>query len=697
MAEETSTPVEQVVTLLKEMKAEVEATGKEDDAAYEEYACWCKTNKEEHEAQVEQQKQEIADLNNAIESGVAKEAQLGAEIKTLKEDIAEDEQALEQATAIREKESAEYQAEAADMNETIMLLGQAIEVLSKVQLLQKTGHSLHSASVKPLVLALDQKLRGVDGKLNKFKHVMQKDLWDFLGSISDVTGSTAQLRSNAALAQQKQSPSGLTGQAAGASSYNAASSSIYGMLEQMKDDFEKDLTDATKAEEDAQARYDELKKAKTEEIAAATAQQNMKENELSVTVAAVAKAKEDLAATEEALSKDEKFLIDLEEACTKSETEYNERTATRGEELQALSEAIKILMEDDSRDLFAKTMSFLQTGERHAKGALSTDAQNKAINKAMRHVLHTARKHQNWALASLAVHLRLDSFTKVKEAMDKMLAELKVQQQDESDKRDMCNFEIDATEDMVTEKTHEKEDLEATKLGLENDIATLNKEIDTLEASVAAVKVSLKEGSEDRKKENQAYQESVSEQRATINILEKALERLKMFYIPNAKLMQIQAHTGKDDPPPVKTYSVEYKKSGGATPVIEMINKIITDASKMEKELTTSEQNSQDSYAMFVNDCMATITADNKAINEKNIFLQQATASASDTDKALLQNQEELDALGQLLTGMHADCDWLLKYYSVRQQARAEEMQAIVEAKAILSGADFGSEETDAA
>lgn len=37
-------------------------------------------------------------------------------------------------------------------------------------------------------------------------------------------------------------------------------------------------------------------------------------------------------------------------------------------------------------------------------------------------------------------------------------------------------------------------------------------------------------------------------------------------------------------------------------------------------------------------------------------------------------------------------CDFLLKYYDVRQKSRAEEMDAIGEAKAILSGSDFGQE-----
>ena len=34
----------------------------------------------------------------------------------------------------------------------------------------------------------------------------------------------------------------------------------------------------------------------------------------------------------------------------------------------------------------------------------------------------------------------------------------------------------------------------------------------------------------------------------------------------------------------------------------------------------------------------------------------------------------ELTKLGEFLTAVHGDCDFLLKYFDVRQKARAEEM-----------------------
>merc|ERR1719356_582364 len=99
-------------------------------------------------------------------------------------------------------------------------------------------------------------------------------------------------------------------------------------------------------------------------------------------------------------------------------------------------------------------------------------------------------------------------------------------------------MEIDETEDSVKVKSNEKEDLEGTKLRLENSIATLTADIETLNSEVADMKVSLKQAGEDRKQTNEAFKQSVSDQRATIEILNKALARLKKFYA--AEFVQVK-------------------------------------------------------------------------------------------------------------------------------------------------------------
>merc|ERR1719199_447572 len=121
----------------------------------------------------------------------------------------------------------------------------------------------------------------------------------------------------------------------------------------------------------------------------------------------------------------------------------------------------------------------------------------------MQRIVEVARRHKNWQLASLAVSVKLDAFTKVKAAMDKMLAELKVQQQAEYDKNEACKQELDATEDKITVAENTKADLDDTHKDLSNTLAKLADQIAKLKADVAENEVSLKQAGEQRKAENQ--------------------------------------------------------------------------------------------------------------------------------------------------------------------------------------------------
>merc|ERR1719498_1468856 len=64
------------------------------------------------------------------------------------------------------------------------------------------------------------------------------------------------------------------------------------------------------------------------------------------------------------------------------------------------------------------------------------------------------------ALSTLAVTIGLDSFTKIKEAMDQMVIDLKKEQEEEVKFKTYCQKEMDANEKETFEKTDKKADLE---------------------------------------------------------------------------------------------------------------------------------------------------------------------------------------------------------------------------------------------
>merc|ERR1719498_689465 len=173
--------------------------------------------------------------------------------------------------------------------------------------------------------------------------------------------------SHAALQALVQQPAG-AGQ-----SYAPQSGQIFGILKQMKEEFEANLADSQQSEETGAAEFAELKKAKTNEINAGTAQVKEKKQQLADTDDQLAQDKEDRELTREALASDTKFLSDLKLRCQQTDKDWELRTKTRNEEIAAISETIKILTEDDAHDTFGRTLGFLQTstGEKQVRSKAS--------------------------------------------------------------------------------------------------------------------------------------------------------------------------------------------------------------------------------------------------------------------------------------------------------------------------------------
>merc|ERR1719454_203268 len=99
------------------------------------------------------------------------------------------------------------------------------------------------------------------------------------------------------------------------------------------------------------------------------------------------------------------------------------------------------------------------------------------------------------------------------------------------------------------------------------------------------MEVSLKKAGEDRKAENQLFQASVSDQRATVAILKKAATRLQMFYNKRSLAQEAAEPGAPVAPPPPKPQ--EYRKAENAGGIMQLIAMIIEEAESEEVALVT--------------------------------------------------------------------------------------------------------------
>merc|ERR1719263_237837 len=202
--------------------------------------------------------------------------------------------------------------------------------------------------------------------------------------------------------------------------------------------------------------------------------------------------------------------------------------------------------------------------------------------------------------------MRLDAFTKVKEEIDEMVAALKQTQKDEVVKKDLCGKELHENEMQTTEKTNLKTDLETAIADLETSKTTLAEEIATLKEEIATAQTEMKKASEIRLAENKEFQMTIMDQKATQEILAKALNRLKDFY---AKKSLLQLKSARQP---------GYKKNAGSSSVMTMIEHIIEESKAEQEDTVSSENSAAAAYAEFVADNNQAVEAMQKsAINKQ--------------------------------------------------------------------------------
>merc|ERR1719159_1584704 len=409
------------------------------------------------------------------------------------------------------------------------------------------------------------------------------------------------------------------------------------------------------------AAFAELRSAKTSQIESGEKMAETKE--------------EDLGQTEAALSEDQKFLRNLKKQCGKADANFASRKKSRLEEIQAVSEAIEILMGDEARDAMDTTFSFLQIA--------SDQSSDKHRQEAAAVLRKGAAKSHSPELSMLASSVELDAFTKVKAMIDKMIATLKAQQSDEVKKHDWCKAELQENEMSTAKEKDLKADLEAKSGELESTIKTLSEEIEKAKLDIDNLNMELQRASENRKKENLDFQKVVAEQMVTADILAKALDKLATFY-DEAAFAQTKAN--KQTPP---VPQMEYKKSAGASGVMSMIEKLIYDTKDITAESKKSESEAQAAYDALVADTNDSIDSHTKETKRKTKAKAQAKKDLSLTNGDLADAVTELEELGKYNADLHAECDYVMKNFGIRQNARAEEIEALQQAKQILNGASL--------
>jgi chromosome segregation ATPase len=667
--EHRANPIRKVVTMLQMMQNKVSQEGAKKKEIFDKFMCYCDNADTLLGGAVQRANEKIPMLESAIGEDANEKKQLDADVEQHKADRIAAKDAVSKAIAIREKENIDYLKSSGDVKTNVEALEKAIPALEG---LPGTAGFLQTSSAQVVrQLSINMDMSTVDRTM----------LTNFLAS-----GSTS------------------------------ASGEIVGILKTMLDEMKADIAELTNTEEAAVAALEELKIAKAKEVDALTASIESKIARSGDLAVKHAEMINDLEDTREDLEETKKFMADLEVNCAKKKKEWAFYVKMQGEEMLALADTIKVLNDDDALELFKKTLPG------SASALLQKKVSTKEVmSRALSQLQHVQGVHVD--LLEVALRGGKQGFEKIITMVDKLTAELKEQQKDDDAKKSYCEAEFDKADDRKKSLAQDITDLETAIDDATEAIGTLKTEIEALDDGIRALDKEVETATENRQEEHEEFKAAYASNAVAVDLLKFAKNRLNKFYNPSqykpppkrelSEEEQITVNMGGTlapteapggiagtgigllqrngaAPPPPPEANLAYKTKGEESAgVIAMIDSIVNDVEKDMQESELEEKDAQGDYEKFMDDASTKRAEDSKSMTDKEAALAD-TQDQLNTDKGTLGNKK-IAAMEteKKISALHAECDWLLKYYSVRKEARTSEIEAMGRAKDVLNGADY--------
>jgi len=428
-----------------------------------------------------------------------------------------------------------------------------------------------------------------------------------------------------------------------------------------------------------------------------------------------------------------KFVSNLDSQCATKQKEWAEITELRNNEIKAISEAISILNDDDARDVFKKALpsaltqtsvGFLQhTSGRGTRASLAHKAQailagaaGKYATPQLKLLLYTLTSKLKMNAKGTEADL-LGNFGEVIKMIDDMVALLGKQQDEDDKQKDWCRTEFNTAEDEQRAAQSKKDGIAAAMEEMSDTIAQMSEEIDGLSQDIKDLDKDVAEATEQRKLEHAEYLTNMQMNSVATELVEKAKNRMNKFYNPDlvslivtrdsqwkkaaVALVQIssvqessgstRSHLLRVEPPAAPESPGAFKKSGQSAGVLGLMDMIIKDLMSSSKDVKFEEQTAQTDYNKLMVSSADSRAANAKAITNKEAAKADVESKLDEAKESHRNTVQDLQQIKNYINDLHVSCDFIQENFDVRKEARANELDSLKNAKAVLSGANFGS------
>jgi len=674
------TPIQKVISLLEDMKSELESDSKAEAGAYDEFACFCKDETLKKSTSVKKGKDNIdklsADIGDKTQEKADDSTELG-ERKTTQEKLSAD---LEATNVRCAKEKAEYEAEAADLSKAIQGLKDAIKAME---------------GSKPASLL------AVRETLNKYV------------AMAEVMNTAVPAKHKAVVALLQQSatvdPSD--------PEFKFHSQDIIDVCKDLLKDYSANKKDLDEEYKKTSKACSEMKKSLRKKMKANKSAMEALEKNIQKLAKEIAEHREDLVEAKGDMEDDELYLKDLGARCEARAHDYDQRSAMRGDELAALTGALEVLTKDvkgranavnkrafvqmpiakvapventkvveESAKPALKSISFLQevsksSGTFLSRASLSTEARR---NNALAVLKQEGQRIGSIALMTLSARAAADPFKKVKGLIQKLIERLLAESAAEATKKGFCDTELGKAESDRDFRFTEAKDISAELTQLQAKKDALKEEIKELQKDIKMETKALKETTEDREKEKKANMKTLKTAKEGFEAVNEALAILKTFYKQAAKASLVQA-SPVDEDTSGPGFSGNYKgNQSGSKAVLALLETI---ASDFDRTTRTTEEAEHAAHREFVEYDQSAKSSIASKTTKKDLDTQdlKTTITSIETKTDDLRTAVSLlDKALQELEELKPTCMDSGMSYSERVEKREDEMKALKKALCIL-------------
>jgi len=678
-------PIEGVLTLLNELQDQAREEGKAEQENYDKYAAWCKESKDTLNTAIANEKAEISSLTSKIASLKDEIDTLSKDIDYLGVQIEEQNSAQAKAQEIRDSEKDLYDEEQSNIDDTISAVKDATKAMEDSEFLQ-----------------VDQKKKIREAALlTEFKMTpaQHKEVMRFIKSPSFL-----------------QEPNG---DDPPENDYDFKSGGIIATFKGMIEDFEVEKEQSTSEETTKKNNFNLSKKAREDAIKAAEDAKGEKETAKGDKESDKATAESSKEEEESALAADTALLDKTTKDCATTDSEWEERSKIRSDEIMAMEMAKKILSKvtkvrnPDEHEIAQKggkfvQVSFIQT--QALRGVKPVDKKAEAVAALMKAANNNGAVHKK-ALAQLASQLMSfdGPFDKLKSMIQKMIFRLMAEQKDEDDHKNWCDLEVEKSTESKEDKDSKQKRFTKKLDEMDKTVKKLGEKIVENEERAADIQKTMKQETALRNKNHESNMITIKDAKDAQTALNNAISVLTTFYKESGMIakepwefVQIEAKHKTVSAHKMSTRDVELPDSpatwdssytgtsdpkSGDQAVLSLLEETNDKFAAMEADATVADTTDQKNFEEDMQAAkieLAETKTDTAMKSQKKSSLEEKIEGMTAAKK---HTARELSAVEAYLDDLEPACGEGDSSYEDRKQARKDEMEALRKAQNIFEEA----------